>query len=100
MTISNFKFISKEKLVACKKSLGRAKQLQSVFDFIVNNPFNLTHEIAAGAGAINTPHCVKKIRERIAIHGVDIVNYEPANKVKNRFGNVSHLHRWYCEEIE
>jgi hypothetical protein len=101
MTAStNFKFISREKLEACKKSLGEAKQLHSVFDFIVNNPFSLTHEIAAQGGSINVPHSVKKIRERIEVHGVSIINYLPANKVQNRFGNVSHLHRWYCEEIE
>jgi len=100
MTKSNFKFISNEKLEACKKSLGKAEQLHSVFDFIINHPFSLTHEIAAGAGAINTPHCVKKIKERIAVHGVDIVNYLPASKVKNRHGKESLLNRWYVEEIE
>jgi len=100
MTKSNFKFISAKKIADCKKSLDEAMQLHSVFDFIIANPFSLTHQIAAGAGAINVPHCVKKIKERIKIHGVDIVNYLPASKVKTRHGKESLLNRWYVEEIE
>ncbi|MGS2722433.1 hypothetical protein ACVBEJ_01730 [Porticoccus sp. GXU_MW_L64] len=95
--MSNFKLVPQPILEKCLKSLGESEQEKSVLAYILSNPFNLTHEIAAGAGAINVPQVVKDLRPKCIKFGIEIFNYLPACRHINRHGRPSQLHRWYGE---
>ena len=98
--MNNFNSVNDELIHTCLLKLGRANQKKAVLNYIVKNPFSLTSKITANAGAINVPQVVKEINIRCNPYGLNIFNYCPNDKHKNRHGEISMLHRWFSEAVK
>jgi len=75
-------------------------QKDRILRYLLARPMAYTHQIAADCAVGFPPNRISEMnRELLPRYGLRIICVPPPKNSKNRFGDTTHVHRWYIAEV-